>query len=156
MTTNVTRYDLEQLKGITPKLRQAFEELFVDTASTAETASGAVAATGAIQNATVLTASPNAAFNNELVLQVLEGLNLELQDGAAILSLAYLIVTQGGFKLAFNLEADTSLDLPVSGRVVALDSSGASYADDAAAAAGGVEVGEIYRKPAGVVAWRQA
>ncbi len=30
------------------------------------------------------------------------------------------------------------------------------YADDAAAAAAGVGVGEVYRKAAGVLAWRQA
>ncbi len=155
MTTVVTRADLQSLQGINPKLLRAFEELFVGVATAGETAAGAVAATGALQDAAVLTASPNAAFGNERVLQVLDGLTLDLtENGAALLSLVYLITVQGGFKLAFNVEADSSLDLPVSGRVAALDAAGATYADDAAAAAAGVKVGDLYRKPAGVVAWR--
>lgn len=153
MTTKVTRDDLQRLQGMTPKLLRALEELFVDTAAAGETAAGAVAATGAIQNATVLTLSSNAAFNNERVLSGGDGITLTVDDATAIISLANLIVLQGGFKCTFNLMADTSIDLPTSGRVGLADPG--LYADDAAAAAAGVQVGELYRKASGVVSWRQ-
>jgi hypothetical protein len=52
------------------------------------------------------------------------------------------------------LAADTNLDLPPSGRVPS--SEDGPYADDTAAAAAGIQVGQWYAKTGGTVAWRQA
>jgi hypothetical protein len=157
MTTNVTRYDLEQLKGMTPKLLRALEELFVDTAIATETLAGQVAATGALQNATVITLSPNAAFANERVL-TLDPDQFLVTDGGGggqlSISLVDGVVLNGGFRCTFNLRADTSLDLPTTGRLPS--SVDGPYANDAAAAAAGIGLGEWYAKTGGTVAWRVA
>lgn len=155
MTTIVTRNDLQQLQGISPKLLRALEDLFVDTATTTQAVAGAVEATGAIQNATVLVLSNNAAFGNERVL-ALNSDHFEVVDtgpgGALTVDLVAFVRLNGGFQCTFNLEADTNLDLPSAGRVPS--SSDGPYADDVAAAAAGIEVGEWYAKTGGSVAWR--
>lgn len=132
--TQVTYADLSGIKGMTPKLLRFFSGLFSDTQSAgqradaaAAAAGGAAAATGAIQNATVLTLSPNAAFTNERVLQ---------------LDPTYFTVTDTGANGQFVI----GFIPPV---------APGPYADDAAAATGGVAVGSIYRKTGGDVVWRQ-
>ena len=155
MTTPVTRWDLQQLKGITPKLLRFFEDLFATSQSSASDAAGAVAATGAIQEATVITLSSNAAFDNERILKA--GAGITFSDGGPgnflVISSTGSVTLIGGFALTFNLAADTILDLPATGRVPS--SSDGPYADDAAAAAAGLSVGDWYAKTGGTVAWRQ-
>lgn len=155
MTTPVTRWDLQQLKGITPKLLSFFESLFATSQSSASDAAGAVAATGAIQEATVITLSSNAAFDNERILTA--GIGITLSDGGPggplVISSGSSVTLGGGFALTFNLAADTILDLPATGRVPS--SSDGPFADDTAAAAAGINVGEWYAQTGGTVAWRQ-
>lgn len=155
MTTPVTRFDLSQLKGITPKLLRFFEEIFATGQSNASAIAGAVDATGSIQDATVVTLSPNAAFNNERVLQ--EGVGITLTDNGAgnalVISATNSITLNGGYAVAFNLPSDVVIDLPATGRVPS--SSDGPYADDAAAAAAGIAIGDWYAAPLGVVTWRQ-
>lgn len=155
MTTPVTRWDLQQIKGITPKLLRFFEDLFATSQSSASDAAGAVSATGAIQEATVITLSPNAAFENERILTA--GAGMEFTDGGPgglfVISSTGSIRLVGGFSLTFNLPADTTLDLPASGRVPS--SSDGPFADDTAAAAAGIGLGEWYAKTGGTVVWRQ-
>lgn len=155
MTTSITRFDLQQLAGISPKLLRAFEELFVDTAAVGDAIAGAVVATGAIQNATVITLSSNAAFANERILS-LDPAQFQVTDGgpgnALSVTLISVVNTNGGFQCTFNLEADTNIDLPSSGRVPS--SSDGPFADDTAAAAAGVQIGEWYAKTGGTVVWR--
>lgn len=157
MTTRVSRADLEQLKGISPQLIRFFEELFLDGQSTKASVEGAVASTGAIQNATVITLSPNAAFGNERIL-VLDPAQFQVVDdgpgGNLSVALVSVVNTNGGFQCTFNLEADTNLNLPSEGRVPS--SADGPFADDAAATAAGVQVGEWYAKTGGTVAWRVA
>lgn len=156
MSTSVTRNDLQQLQGISPKVLRAFETLLVDTAAATEAVAGQVAATGSIQNATVLTLSSNAAFANERILSLDPNFFTGVDGGPGgtyTVSLINFIATNGGYRCTFNLKADTNLDMPVSGRVPS--SADGPYADDAAAAAAGINVGEIYKRPAGVLAWRQ-
>lgn len=155
MTTPVTRWDLQQLKGITPKLLRFFEDLFATSQTSASDAAGAVAATGAIQEATVITLSPNAAFDNERVL--VAGSGITIVDGGPgntiVISSTGSVTLNGGFALTFNLPADTILDLPATGRVPS--SSDGPFADDTAAAAAGINIGEWYAKTGGTVVWRQ-
>ncbi len=146
MTTRANRNDFEQLKGITPKLVRFFEDLFATGDANSQAIEGQVAATGSIQNATVLVLSSNAAFNNERILS-LDPNYFDVSDdgpgGNYTVTLVSVIQVNGGYACAFNLEADTNLDLPTSGRVATSDLS--DFADDTAAAAGGVPVGNFYR-----------
>ena len=86
---------------------------------------------------------------------------LALQDtgpgGNIVVGFAFPFAVNGGFALTLNLAADTILDLPTGGTVVTSASVyPGPFANDTAAAAGGVRVGGLYRQPAGAVAWRQA
>lgn len=157
MTTTITRYDLQLLQGMSPKLLRAFEQLFVDTATANEAIAGQVQATGAIQNATVLTLSPNAAFANERVVFFNMDQFLVADGGPGgnlSISLASPITLNGGFQCTFNLRADTNITLPALGRVPS--SVDGPYADDTAAAAAGINIGEWYAKTGGTVVWRVA
>lgn len=155
MTTQASRADLEQLKGITPKLIRFFEQLFVEGQSTKASVAGAVESTGALQNATVLTLSSNAAFTNERVLSLSSAFTVvDTGPGGELqISLGGTVGLNGGFSCTFNLAADTNLDLPTLGRVPS--SADGPYADDTAAAAAGVAIGEWYAKTGGTVVWRQ-
>ncbi len=155
MTTPVTRFDLSQLKGITPKLLKFFEEIFATGQSNATAIAGAVDATGSIQDATVVTLSPNAAFNNERVLTQGEGITIT-DNGAGstlVIAASNSITLVGGYTVTFNLPSDVVIDLPATGRVPS--SSDGPYADDAAAAAAGIGIGDWYAAPLGAVKWRQ-
>ncbi|WP_343518093.1 hypothetical protein [Sphingomonas sp.] len=158
MTTVVTRALLSELTK-NPRLLQFFEQIFATGQSNASQLEGAAGATRAIQDATVLALSSNAAFNNERIVQF-DSTVFQVVDGGPggtlAITLLSVITTNGGYRLTFNLEADTNLDLPSEGRVLVSTISPAAYADDAAAAAAGIEVGEAYRKTGGTVAWRVA
>lgn len=157
MTTTVTRALLSQLTK-NPQLLRFLEELFATGQATAGAVEGQAGATRAIQDATVLTLSNNAAFGNERVVQFSSA--FEVTDGGPggtlQIELTGAPTVNGGYRLTFNVLADTNLDLPPAGRVLVSTISDAAYADDAAAAAAGIAVGEAYRKAGGTVAWRVA
>ncbi len=160
MTTRINRADLAQAWGSewvrrNPKVVKALENIQEAAyAADGQTASNAEA-TKALQDATVITLSPNETLTNERVLALGAGLQaFDAGPGSTLLLvLRWVIETVGGFALTFNLEADTTLDLPASGKIPS--SAVGPYADDAAAAAAGVEIGEIYKVTGGTVAWRQ-
>lgn len=120
-----------------------------------------VAATVQLQQATNITLSPNDALENERILNVANGLTIK-DNGAGstvVIGLEFLITLLGGYPITLNLEADTALDVPSSGRLI-VDSdisylSAGPFANDAAAATGGIAVGQIYKKTGGDVSWRQ-
>ena len=158
MTTVVTRALLSEITK-NPQLLQFFEQLFATGQATATAIEGQTGATRAIQDATVLTLSSNAAFNNERIVSF-DSQYFQIVDGgpggSLSITLLSAVATNGGYHLTFNLDADTNLDLPPDGRVLVSTISPADYADDAAAAAAGIAVGEAYRKTGGTVAWRVA
>lgn len=154
MTTSVTRADLAQLKGITPKLIRFFEDLFSDTFTASADAGGAAAATSSIQNATVLTLSSNTAFNNERVVNFSADFTVVDHGPGGALDISLTGISVNGFHLTLNLLADTNLNVPTDGTLATLN-LGTSYATDAAAATGGVGIGEMYKGPTGTVVWRQ-
>lgn len=158
MTTRVTRALLSEITK-NPQLLQFFEQLFATGQSNSDTIAGQVDATGAIQDATVLTLSGNAALNNERVLALDPALFTVTDEGPGgrlLVTLLAGIAVNGGYRLTFNLLADTNLTLPPDGRVLESMVTPADYADDAAAAAAGIQVGEAYRKTGGTIAWRVA
>lgn len=137
------------------KLQLAFEQLFDRTKSNTEAVTTGVAGTKALADATVVTLSPNDELANERVLAV-DPASLELTDGGPggniVLSLRFPISTNGN-RLQFYMNADTEVSLPTAGRLPS--SADGPYANDAAAAAAGVQVGEWYAVTGGSVAWRQ-
>lgn len=154
----LTREDLYKAFPNQPKVVRAFEALFRLNAATTDTIGADTGTTSALTDATVITLSANDVLTNERILFVdAQGFTLNDQGPGKkiILGLVNLIQKSQGCALFFNLEEDTALDLPASGRVVALPDDATTFADDAAAAAGGILVGSIYRKAGGAVNWRQ-
>lgn len=118
-------------------------------------------ATELIQDASVIVLAPNGAFQGERVLQLGQGLsgeddgtNLTLQTSSKVPLVA------GDFTLFITLAGNSTVAIPLTGilattanietlsnkTLAAPKLSGlGDYADDAAAAAGGVPVGGVYR-----------
>lgn len=148
------------------RLVGAFEAQADVISETQSAVVGNVDATDALQDATVLTLSPNATFNNERVLRIGEGITATDDGTYLTLSVNDMVAhVAGGFRLALTVEADTVLVLPLAGVLATQDGEetlsrktldapilqvptlpGVSeYVDDIAAAAGGVPVEGLYR-----------
>lgn len=150
---------------------RAFEQEASNNADTAALLASNAGATDALQDATVITLSPNAAFNNERVLRVGDG--IRATDDGATLTLSVnddVAHVQGGFRLGLVVGGATVLVLPLRGILATLAeaetlsnktidhpvlSGVAEYADDAAASTGGVPVGGVYSN-AGALRIRRA
>src|SRR5574343_717909 len=142
-----------------------FLALMEQTIDNAEKASASVSAnvdaTTSMDQATVLTLSPNTAFGNEYVLSLGTGLVGIVGTNSYVLELADTVPSvDGGFNLAFTVAGPTSIALPVSGQMATtsnpetlqrktLDAPSLSglvnAANDAAAATAGVPIGGVYR-----------
>lgn len=153
MSTKITRSDIAAWAnnappGIRDKIIRFVEDLFVDTQATSTAVDGTVAATGSIQSATVVTLSPNDAFDNERVLEAGTGITL-IDHGpgeSLVINASSDIALNGGYSLSFNLFADSTLNLPATGRVITDQSAVlGNFANDSAAAAGGVPIDGLYR-----------
>jgi hypothetical protein len=129
-----------------PRTLVQFQEFQRAVAETIDTTGASVDATTALQDATFVTLSPNADLTNEFIFQVGEGLRLEAGDGVVNLFLDAGIAISG-HAVRFVTTGDTTLALPLDGVVATREWINApAFTDDTAAAAGGVAVGEIYRK----------
>ncbi len=139
---------------------RAFEQEAATNAETADRVASSVDATDALVDATVLVLSPNAVFNNERVLKLGEGLSAR-DDGTNLTIYADDRVPHniGGFRVIMVSTQDTQLQLPTRGLLATVDQPETlarktlnapmainigEYANDAAAAAGGVPVDGIY------------
>lgn len=153
--TTVTRADLAMVFGNNTKVIRAIEDLFAQTAYNTGALASNADSTTELQDATVITLSPNATLTNERILALADGLTVTDNGPGStlVLALAYLIVLNGGYACTFNLGADTNLNLPISGTVPS--SAIGPYADDTAAATAGVALGEWYAKTGGALVWRQ-
>lgn len=151
MTTYLTRAELGKLFPGNPKAVIAFDEQQRAIGDVSTSLASNAEATTALQDATVITLSPNATLTNERVLQ-LDGTLYANDDGSTLtLGVRNPVTLNGGYRCTFNLRADTNLDFPASGQVLV---DAGPYADDTAAATDGIAVGQIYRKTDGTVAWR--
>lgn len=141
------RADLEQFFGSNPRLLAAFER----QSAAVEEASNGVADTQAMKDATVIVLSGNGDFTNERVLHVGEGIQIDVTDDKVTLSVENVARTQD-HGVTFVPQAEALLFLPPDGTLLS-DTTIAllgNYASDAAAAAGGVAIGELYHN-AGVI-----
>lgn len=141
--------------GDDPRLVAAFEDQSVAVLAN----SAAVGETAALKDATVIVLSANGEFTNERVLEWGEGIDVEVTDTAVILTVKDVALTQD-FKATLIPPAEVVLFLPADGTLVS-DTEAAllsnkmlsaprladipNFANDAAAAAGGVEVAQMYR-----------
>ena len=160
----IARDDLAQAFPNMRAVRQ-FETMQQRVEDTAETTGANVEATGALAQASFVTLSPNAELPNEYVLQVGEGLALTTETGVLRLT-SDAPVVDGGFRVRLIASADSELVLPPGGVLSTRDGQETlrnkeleapylaevdDYADDAAAAAGGVEIGQLYRTGSAVM-----
>ena len=157
----IMRADLAQFFGSNPRLLRAFEKQAADVEVLGEGLQTTATATDRLQAAGVLVLAPNAEFENERVLRVGRGISAVDKDGFLTLSTSDNIpVLNGGFTLTITLEGNSAVAIPLTGILATLGNvetlanktlaapkvSGiANYADDAAAAVGGVPVGGLYR-----------
>lgn len=152
---------LAKVFGYSPQLLSIMEKTVTDSAKVDSIATANVAATEALDQASVLTLSPNAAFGNEYVLSLGTGLVGIVGPNSYVLRLADTVPTvEGGFPLLLSVVGQTNVVLPLTGQLATTGNtetlqrktlaapklSGLSNAaDDTAAATAGVPVGGIYR-----------
>jgi len=161
VSDSLTRNVLSGLFPNDPRAVKAFEQLTFATDETAALASSTAQATGALQDATFLTLSPNDGAPNERVLKLGHGLTASDDGSFLTLSLGLgAALVEGGFSVTLRAQGVTDLILPFSGTLATQDgqetfngktlnapslSGLGNYANDAAASAGGVAIGGVYR-----------
>lgn len=158
---NFLRADLAQFFGKSPRLLRAFEEQAKTVTESAEGLRTTAQATGRLQDAGVLVLAPNEEFRNERVLQIGRGLSAVDQDGTLTLSTADTVpILNSGFSLSITVEGNSTVAMPLVGVLATVANVETfknktleapklaglgNHVDDAAAAAGGVPVGGMYR-----------
>jgi hypothetical protein len=144
-----------------PRLVSAFEQQAQAVSETQQQGAENVAATSALQDATFVTLSPNDTLTGERVLEVGPGISIEITADKVKLNVSDEVPhVQGGFPVYLTAQNPVNLVLPQSGTVATRSepevlsnktlqaprlATIGSFADDAAAAAGGVPVGGVYR-----------
>lgn len=117
--------------------------------------------TKAMRDATFITTAPNDELPNERVLAFGIGLNGRIDGDRIVVGFSDGPVrSSGGFEVRFVVTGDAHIALPTTGILATIENAEAlknktlerpkltvrgDYADDAAAAAGGVAIGEVYR-----------
>lgn len=154
----ISRDVLVKMLDGNPRAVAQFEEIIQAVSDNSETTGANVEATTALSNATFLTLSANAELDNEFVLQVGEGLRIEASDGIARLFLDAPILISG-HTVRLTTAGDSLLALPLVGVLATTENAETlknktldapklsglgDYADDTAAAGGGVPVGGVY------------
>jgi hypothetical protein len=157
----ISRRDLAEAFPGRPRLVRQFELQSKQIDEATNGLQTTAQATQAIQDATVITLSSNATFTNERVLQIGQGLSA-VDDGnkLTIRTDQTVPLVNGGFTVNLVVSGTCVLVLPLSGTVATIANpetltnktlaapklSGlGDYADDSAAASGGVPVSGIYR-----------
>lgn len=157
----ITREMLNRFFGEDPRMLREMELLLQSVDSSAEGLATAATATEKLQDASFIVLAGNDASTNERVLSLGRGLSGD-DDGSTLrlrTSDAVPIIN-GGFPVNFTVAGISSVQLPLSGTLATREnpetlerktldepkiSSLGNYANDAAAAAGGVPVEGIYR-----------
>ena len=124
-----------------------FETLQQQVSDNAEALTAGVASTQAQAQASYVTLSPNDELANEYVLSVEAPLALSTTPGGVTLSVEAPSIV-GGHSVTLLAPGPVTLSLPLAGTVLVRERIPGAFADDTAAAAGGVAVGECYWKGA--------
>lgn len=153
VSPKLTRAQLARALGGDIVVVRAFEQQQQQLADNTVAVQSGAASTVALQDATVLTLSGNETLTNERILRLGGGLTFD-DDGTFFTIRATGPAVTGGAGVTFIVTGETSLILPLVGTVAttadiraffAAIAAGASYANDAAAAGGGVSIGGAYR-----------
>ena len=142
----IQRWLLEKHFGGDKRMIAEFEALGNSVDETSATVASNLEATDALQDATVIVLSANAAFNNERILKLDPGLEALVDDTFVTIRLKDVARTID-FPVVLVATTDVQLNVPASGTVVTFEGLAGlgNYANDAAAATGGVAVGSMYR-----------
>lgn len=143
-----------------PRLVAAFEDQSAAVEAVMDTATGTVQATDALQNATVITLSANAVFNNEFILTNGDGTALTISEGSVSIKVDSTVVRTSGPSVEFSPPGAVTLGLPANGTLVSDVAPAVLYAktydkpilqglinaaSPAAAASAGVPLWGMYR-----------
>ena len=148
----IPRYLLEKHFGDDKRMIAEIEQLGNAVDETSATVAANLEATDALQDATVIVLSANAAFNNERILKLDPGLEALIDETFVTIRLKD-VARALDVPVTFVAPAEATLTVPESGSLLTQESGGGllgNYASDAAAAAGGVGIGGLYHN-AGVV-----
>lgn len=162
MTFQLTREEIARVFE-TPRAVRAYERLQNTVEATDAAVTAALGPTGALNEATFVTLSPNTELPNERVLAFGTGLDFTLTADQIVIRLDASVPTvTGGFRVQFVAGGDVTLGLPLVGVLATrgnaetftsktldgpttLITGLGDYVDDAAAAVGLVPVGGLYR-----------
>lgn len=159
--TRYTRRDLEKYFPGDTRMQRAMEEQRDSVNASAEGLQTTAQTTEKLEQASVLVLAGNAAFSNERVFQLGRGLSGEDRDGFLTIQTSDVVpLVTGGFSVALVAVGNSQVRLPLTGTLATvgnpetllnktLDAPSitnlGNYANDAAAATGGVPVGGVYR-----------
>jgi hypothetical protein len=142
----ISRDILARHFGDDKRMISAFEDMNAGAAEAQAATTANVAATSTIQDATVIVLSANEAFTNERILRLADGLEMFIDDTYATIRVSGVALAEN-FGVTLVAAGDSTLFVPLSGNLVAFENAGArlgNYADDAAAAAAGVLINQLY------------
>lgn len=114
----IPRELLEKYFGNDPRLLAAFEEQSAAVEAALDTTTGSIQATNSLQNATVLTLSANAVFNNEFIVTDGDGTALDISEGSVSIRVDSTVARTNGQNVKFNAPSGVTLGLPVNGTLV--------------------------------------
>lgn len=150
MTQRIPRHLLEKHFPGDYRMIAAFEDMDNQVEESSAGTTSALAATQAIQDATVLVLSPNETFANERILRLDDGLDME-DDGTFLTIKLKDVARTQDYAVTLIAEGDAELLVPLKGTVMTKESAGlGNFATDAAAAAGGVPLGGFYHNAGAV------
>lgn len=159
--TGITREMLQRWFPGDKRMQRAMEQQRDSIAASEEGLNTTATATQTIQDASVLVLASNGAFNNERVLSLGKGLSGDDRNGVLTIQTSRAVPTvNGGYAVTFVVVGATQVRLPLSGTLATVGNAETlasktldapklsglgNYADDTAAATGGVPVGGVYR-----------
>jgi|SRR6187399_3023076 len=156
----VSRDLLEKYFGEDPRLLSAFETQARLVAETAEVVGGNVTATSRLQDATVVTLSPNDDLTNEFLLSGGDGTKLAITAGSVKVNVNNTVARVTANSVKFVPPANITLGLPGEGTLISDTYAASLYnkqlvkpllsglinaASNPDAAAAGVPIGGMYR-----------
>ncbi|MEW9855928.1 hypothetical protein [Novosphingobium sp. M1R2S20] len=153
----------EEIAKVFPdsRSRQRFDLMQRAVGEAQEAVGANVGETQTLKEATYLTLSANTELTNERIFRWSNGLQLSVDANFATLGLTTEVPrSSGGFRITFVGEGDSTVAVPLNGRLATTSNPEhlenkvlvspklaglGDYADDAAAAAAGVDIEGLYR-----------